>query len=144
MLKPEIKQQWVEALRSGEYKQGKGALRLIGKEQDSFCCLGVLCDKSNVGEWRVRENSYKAYRYYDNTERYGFGNPPTGVITSALEDNAEDFLISNLKDPEGFMKAVRRYEPACEPSFRVFGCLVTMNDNGVSFTEIADVIEQYL
>ncbi len=28
------------ALRSGEYKQGRGALRSSGR----FCCLGVICD----------------------------------------------------------------------------------------------------
>ena len=31
---------WVEALRSGKYKQGHGALLSIG----GHCCLGVLCD----------------------------------------------------------------------------------------------------
>lgn len=31
---------WLVALRSGDYKQGKGRLR-IG---DEFCCLGVACD----------------------------------------------------------------------------------------------------
>lgn len=38
-MKPEYKKRWVEALRSGEYKQGKGALERGG----NFCCLGVLC-----------------------------------------------------------------------------------------------------
>lgn len=36
----EIKAKWVAALRSGEYKQGRGSLR----ERDAYCCLGVLCD----------------------------------------------------------------------------------------------------
>jgi len=31
---------WVEALRSGEYKQG--TCRLYTKETNSYCCLGVL------------------------------------------------------------------------------------------------------
>jgi hypothetical protein len=35
-----IQQEWVNALRSGKYKQGKGNLRRGNK----FCCLGVLCD----------------------------------------------------------------------------------------------------
>jgi hypothetical protein len=39
-MKKEIMQDWVKALRSGEYKQGQEALK-IG---DSYCCLGVLCD----------------------------------------------------------------------------------------------------
>jgi hypothetical protein len=39
-MNPAIKKQWVEALRSGEYKQGREYLR----QGDKFCCLGVLCD----------------------------------------------------------------------------------------------------
>ena len=39
-MKPEIKKLWVDALRSGEYKQGREALSVGG----AFCCLGVLCD----------------------------------------------------------------------------------------------------
>jgi len=39
-MNKDIKRRWVAALRSGEYKQIKGALR----KNDGFCCLGVLCD----------------------------------------------------------------------------------------------------
>lgn len=39
-MKAEIKKLWVEALRSGEYKQTTGQLR----DNNSFCCLGVLCN----------------------------------------------------------------------------------------------------
>ena len=38
----------VTALRSGKYKRGKGQLR----DDDKFCCLGVACDISGVGEWQ--------------------------------------------------------------------------------------------
>lgn len=44
-MKTEIKDRWLEALRSGEYKQGKG--RLVKETDDgtfNYCCLGVLCD----------------------------------------------------------------------------------------------------
>lgn len=34
-----LRDEWVAALRSGEYKQGKGLL----KDGDKYCCLGVLC-----------------------------------------------------------------------------------------------------
>ncbi len=36
-----IKRLWVDALRSGEYVQGKHLLR---DSADRFCCLGVLCN----------------------------------------------------------------------------------------------------
>lgn len=34
----ELKTKWIEALESGEYTQGKGALC----DEGSYCCLGVL------------------------------------------------------------------------------------------------------
>lgn len=40
-MKTEIKKKWIEALRSGEYKQGR---RMLKDNQGKFCCLGVLCD----------------------------------------------------------------------------------------------------
>lgn len=47
-MRKEIADKWVVALRSGEYKQGMGLL----KKADKFCCLGVLCDISGLGNWR--------------------------------------------------------------------------------------------
>jgi len=41
------KARWLEALRSGKYKQGKQRLR----KGDSFCCLGVLCDITDSSGW---------------------------------------------------------------------------------------------
>jgi len=40
----EVKQKWVDALRSGKYKQGQGYLRT----PDGYCCLGVLCEVLNA------------------------------------------------------------------------------------------------
>lgn len=39
-MNPAVKEQWVQALRSGEYEQGAAFLKANGK----YCCLGVLCD----------------------------------------------------------------------------------------------------
>lgn len=43
-MKKEIADQWVAALRSGQYEQGRGALRTWANDKASFCCLGVLCE----------------------------------------------------------------------------------------------------
>lgn len=40
-MKEKVKDLWVEALRSGKYKQGKHSLK---NNNDKYCCLGVLCD----------------------------------------------------------------------------------------------------
>jgi hypothetical protein len=46
-MNPEIKAKWLEALRSGKYKQAEGRLKV----NDTFCCLGVLCDISGLSKW---------------------------------------------------------------------------------------------
>lgn len=55
-MKREVMQMWVDALRSGEYQQGVGELRVVWETGDiDYCCLGVLCDlhrrRTNQGEW---------------------------------------------------------------------------------------------
>lgn len=48
----EIKEKWVEALRSGLYEKGTHTLR---DSKDCFCVMGVLCDlhkeDTGAGEW---------------------------------------------------------------------------------------------
>jgi hypothetical protein len=43
---------WVEALRSGKYAQARNILR----DDDTFCCLGVLCEvyreETGAGQWQ--------------------------------------------------------------------------------------------
>lgn len=39
-MKPEIREAWIKALKSGDYEQTSGALR----RDNGFCCLGVLCN----------------------------------------------------------------------------------------------------
>jgi hypothetical protein len=46
-----VKEKWLKALRSGDYQQGRGALR----KDEAFCCLGVLCDfygRETGEEWQ--------------------------------------------------------------------------------------------
>lgn len=42
--------QWLDALRSGNYKQGKGALQRNGE----FCCLGVACEVAIKNELGIK------------------------------------------------------------------------------------------
>jgi hypothetical protein len=52
MMDAELKSKWVAALRSGEYRQGKYALR----SGSSFCCLGVLCVLADVAPEQSTES----------------------------------------------------------------------------------------
>jgi hypothetical protein len=62
-MNPQIKQKWVDALRSGDYQQGRNYLRT----DNGFCCLGVLCDlygKENNVEWNLANNGHN-YEFQD-------------------------------------------------------------------------------
>ena len=47
LMKKEVADEWIKALRSGDYNQTKESL----SDGDGFCCLGVLCDISGLGSW---------------------------------------------------------------------------------------------
>ena len=58
-MNKQLKTKWLEALRSGEYDQGVGHYVTAGKEYDSFCCLGVLCDiQDAVWDMNGYNNAY--------------------------------------------------------------------------------------
>lgn len=46
MTKAEIKQKWLEELRSGKHQQGVGTLKSIEADGSfAYCCLGILEEK---------------------------------------------------------------------------------------------------
>lgn len=64
-----LRSAWLAALRSGEYKQGRKALRT---DRGGFCCLGVLCDVIAPDGWgeAIAKDGHCA-RYWDGGDMYG-------------------------------------------------------------------------
>ena len=52
-MKKELETMWAAALRSGKYKQTKGALRT----DEGYCCIGVLCDLVDPAGWHSKDSS---------------------------------------------------------------------------------------
>lgn len=52
-MNAEVKERWVTALRSGEFKQGRVYLRASNDQTgaEEFCCLGVLCLIEDPESW---------------------------------------------------------------------------------------------
>lgn len=118
-MNKEIKAKWLEALRSGKYKQGQAALNRNGE----FCCLGILCDVMEVPEMGVSDA-------VEGAIVYGIGN-----------DYSVAFLPDYVADeaglePTGLIKREDFYNDDI--------CLADLNDKGSTFEEIADIIEKYL
>lgn len=108
MLGP-IQKRWVDALRSGKYKQGRRRLR----KGDEHCCLGVLCELAAEDGVVQRFQSGDLYSYGDVV---CLSFPPIDVMNWV-----------GLATAQGFLKAGES--------------LTRLNDDGVSFDRIAEIIE---
>jgi hypothetical protein len=111
----EIKAQWLAALRSGEYAQGYGHLRT----DDEFCCLGVLCElhrKATDGNAWIDERYEGAFEVL----------PRVVVEWAGLQDSSPEICTT------GYELAV----------YNDGNSHVDLSPH--SFTEIADLIEEYL
>lgn len=126
-LVPEIKERWLTALRSGKYKQGAGALR-VG---DKYCCLGVLCQ-------------LLAEEAYIPVSSSGVTGEDGGIVVY----DGTTTLPSSLTVAIAFGANVVRaggenwnvYDPRSPSHYMT--SLAQLNDSGMSFAEIADVIEE--
>jgi len=66
-MNAEVKEKWIKALKSGEYKQTTESLR----DSTGFCCLGVLCDlhsKEFGILWDINKDYPDFCTYYDNED----------------------------------------------------------------------------
>jgi hypothetical protein len=123
-----IKAAWVKALRSGEYEQGYHRLR----HNDTFCCLGVLCDilKSEInGKWVQCVEPSKDYWHNRRDWYYRI-------------DDSETTIGGEL--PERIAKHVGLPTDNLTVMFLPHLSLADLNDAQTPFEKIADVIEEKL
>lgn len=127
-MNPEVKQLWVDALRSGEYMQGRNALAKWDDDNGelAFCCLGVLCEVARLQGVDVESDDlltedYEHFRLYGGDMELP---PPTVIAWAGLEDR----------------RGTYRWEYA---DVTGTSTLVERNDKGASFDQIADTIERY-
>lgn len=64
-MDPEVKGRWIEALRSGQYKQGAHQLKT---PDGCNCCLGVLAEINAIPHFR-REGSNTTYYDFSEDDR---------------------------------------------------------------------------
>lgn len=95
----ELKRKWVEALRSGEYEQGRLKLNSHGR----YCCLGVLCDVAGLKWLRCSELGFipAGDHIHQHLVRFGIANESSDLVD--MNDNqgktfAEiaDYIEANL------------------------------------------------
>lgn len=123
----EFRAKWVEALRSGRFKQGMGSLAQESEGQTLYCCLGVACEvyRENGGALSKRKDTFVSM---DGVEwEYGPGHDTAGLPTKV----ARALGISDTADLEDETAVVMNKSD-----------LADVNDAGVPFEDIARIIEQ--
>lgn len=64
-MNKDLKVKWLADLRSGNYQQARSVLRNFDRElqQESFCCLGVLCKTAGAvwQEWNRSDEDIHEY-----------------------------------------------------------------------------------
>jgi hypothetical protein len=112
-MKQNIKEQWVKALRSGKYSQGRIYLR---SSSNQYCCLGVLCDlyqqaHPEKSHWIIDRSTCYAFRYQQEGDVWA---------DAYLWNQRSTSLDSNLQDWAGLTREQH-------------GQLITMNDRFINF-----------
>ena len=126
-MDPKIKAAWVADLRNPENKQTDGVLKRKNEWDDNFsyCCLGRLYEVCrnefgmDIDVSEVDESDYYNYSYDGGDSDYEL--PDDDFMRAIGIPVREPYVL----DEDGNLVS-----------------LVTMNDNGHSFTEIADLIEK--
>jgi hypothetical protein len=131
ILNPEAKVAWVAALRDPSRKQTRGCLY----DENGMCCLGVAADISNIGEWdSMARHTYSTPNGRESSitpvavaEWLGFPHNEDNAVATLVGDVVQNPLIPglNTRDDDG-------------------DTLASLNDSGLTFAQIADVIEYFL
>jgi hypothetical protein len=126
MLNKEALTEWRDALL--KYPQTNGRLR----KADGFCCLGVACDVSGLGEW-------------DGLRYILPGDSVTHILPDAILayygiENRRDSVAVSAKNTIAII-GVDRFEHIADFLYRKqMTALTVLNDAGVTFEEIARII----
>ena len=135
-LPADFKAKWIAALRSGKYKQGTGCLR----KGDQYCPFGVAVDihlgpdgwhPRIVGEPPRNTLSSPPMAWTPHVERESVFMSPGGAwLSPAIGDVPPDVsdCLGTPQEDGGF----------------VMTTLMELNDTGLSFSQIADWIEEHL
>lgn len=140
-INPLLKKAWVDALRSGMYKQGRGFLCSLDNKgaNPTYCCIGVLCEVMDQNAIKLIKKIVPIFSDIDNKILVRY------VIRYALEkDNDIDRDAKEAYISSDIMKLIGADDDQ-------FHSLIVMNDgdfrDGIgsqSFEIIADHIEKEL
>lgn len=127
-----LMEQWLEALRSGDYEQGNGAMReQRSSEKPRYCCLGVADEVCFGATWQEK---FVDHAYQDDMG-YAGSLPEERRAILGLDKTATEEDLNRYYE----LRGLRDYyidHPSREQ------LLIYLNDNGISFGGIAEFVEE--
>lgn len=103
-MTPELKDAWLEALRSGKYTQGKYQLKAEPRQgKYAHCCLGVLCEVAGLkadshGVFYDGSEQVTSEKYILLAQLHRFGLPEALARELAyINDNSSNFSAASEK-----------------------------------------------
>ena len=135
-------QKWVDALRSGQYKQTRR--RLYDMCQDAYCCLGVACEVAR--QWGSSDNleltrDGESYVVEGSSLTCDKALPHEVAVWLGLRSNF-GLLSSKMPIPDELLAQLSAQLPATDAVFA--DSLTCINDSRAwSFDQIADLLETY-
>jgi len=128
-MNPDVKQKWIAALRSGDYKQTREQLR----RENSYCCLGVLTDLYDKDETVEREDHWCGDLY-----SYTCGEPKSKYKSESV-----------LPQPVMEWAGLEEYNPTVKyshctkyPELNIVSLAFLNDHENLNFEQIADIIEE--
>ncbi len=147
------RQEWIDALLSGQYPQGVRQLNHAG----NFCCLGVLCEITPLIRKTIEYENDGTPKYggiqYNNESKHlpmtlrmrysaeycGFNVPLARVASLQGNDSLEKLVKQYSECADGVAMPDSIYGKA-----DYFVNVAWLNDAGVSFAQIAELIEEFV
>jgi hypothetical protein len=98
----QLKRDWVKALRSGNYKQGRGRLCSVNGR---YCCLGVLYDQLPDKEWVrtttvIKENVWAIPVQFGDQELLDYNILPLDIMAEVGMSHAFQQRLTDMNDVE--------------------------------------------
>lgn len=118
---------WVDALRSGQYKQGDGYLQLIGTP-NRLCCVGVACEVAIQNGVNLTKK--------DNGHSVTYMDPDGAMDRFRMPRLVQDWL--DIHESGGGANVVADADGHRRSDYDV----ISLNDSfGFTFENIADALE---
>ena len=148
-MKKRVLTKWLKALRSGKYKQGRGTLCQTDKNgNESFCCLGVLCDLYQKEQKRNKKRGLHVETISDESSTFGILVPKPASIYSY--DDCDGTLPNKVIKWAGLREYNSDGEFLYDGEGKTPVELINLNDGNSdlkvkrhSFAKIADIIEKH-